>query len=447
MNGSGYLVSVLMLMAAAISGGCYGPSRPADDGPSTAQVRIDSEIVPNAVLARVDTSPNQKWRYGFKRPGADQLLVFTRITSTETDSNRNRVARYDKYFERVWITIPIGTPLGAELSLEDLEQYFLVGYDRDVLATGYFIHPSRVTGKLRILERNPDDVVVKINALVAPTRMDNWRLEGTWTVKVVTDGHHATRAEEVVVYHAQPIFHRVKPYDPNPDFGGPNLVSAEPSEPTSGDSPPATNADLSGSGVGSGGPSSESDEPSPPKAPSSGTAAGEEPAAATIGPGTIMGRWFGATPPHPRGHYEVHFQFNYDNTFVHSTSRGGGGGGGYPPGMKYGTFKVRDGLVLLEVKKFVFQKENINHLPPKGMFLILKIAPDSGNLILSGDFGHPIGDEEKLGKNVSIRLSRRDFPDLRVWRPKANLREGYDKAPEPDYKDIIGLEYIKKGTR
>ena len=49
----------------------------------------------------------------------------------------------------------------------------------------------------------------------------------------------------------------------------------------------------------------------------------------------IIGKWFGATPKHRDHYYELHFQFNDDGTFIHSTGRTSGEGEGYAPGIKY----------------------------------------------------------------------------------------------------------------
>ena len=57
------------------------PGRKVD--PTTAQFRLESELIPNSSLAREDTSPDwQGGRYAFTN-GADRLLVISRITSYE----------------------------------------------------------------------------------------------------------------------------------------------------------------------------------------------------------------------------------------------------------------------------------------------------------------------------------------------------------------------------
>ena len=149
----GLLLLLLLMVFLLMNGGCspmyYGSVRP-----STAEFRIEAELVTRAELVRVDTSPFPHGRFAFRR-GADHLLVITRITSFATDGSGNLHRRQDAIKERVWITIPFGAPMGHELSLEKLEQMFNAGYDREARQdgdVGYLIRPNKTTGRVSLDE-------------------------------------------------------------------------------------------------------------------------------------------------------------------------------------------------------------------------------------------------------------------------------------------------------
>ena len=170
---------------------------------SSAMGRTETEIVPNAQLYKEDTSPVfPAGRWGF-RPGADRLLVITHITSVDTrdpdDSDKTLGQQHDKYIERIWLTIPLGTPIGQVIKAEDLNDKFLVGYDVAEVGSNedkFFIQPINVKGKINVLQEDAKNgtALVDIDIIAAPRGLILWRLRETREVAVVPSGIRATRA-------------------------------------------------------------------------------------------------------------------------------------------------------------------------------------------------------------------------------------------------------------
>ncbi|MAE63581.1 MAG: hypothetical protein CMJ18_04865 [Phycisphaeraceae bacterium] len=414
---SGHLMLGLGLFAVLGAGGCFEwrPSSLPNVPKSTRQDQIEVELVPMARLARQDTSPDPMGRHGFRR-AEDRLLVITRITTVaarEGPSQRREVMK-----ERVWLTIPAGAPLGSRINLLKLEEAFLAGYDRDD-GNGFFIRPSRTTGTVTLLELKGEAALVNIDAKVAPIDVNLWEFNKVLEVPIVEDGIRASMVQDVDRFAHDFV-----------DDDAPPIDSGEPDSIDPGAAPEPAPADG---------------QPEPvavaqPVEATVGDPVEMKPTTATALAQKIAGKWFGATPEHDSGHhYEVHFQFDSNGRFVHTTGRGGGAGRGYAPGMKYGTYRVRDDHVILKVEKFVFQKQNINHLPAGGMVISLRIDWEGEKLVLSGDFRHPVGDKSKFGNDVSIVLARRDFPDLHEYRPGRNLSKKYEVAPEPQPDQIVEM--------
>ena len=435
MNRTRSLLAVTLALAGLSMGGCFW--RPATPRPTTSTdaTRVEFELVTNARLVRVDTTPRPMGRRAFKR-GADQLLVLTRVTSVNEDADNPKSPRVDRYFERLWITVPMSTPQGDELVVEELEEMFLVGYDRNAKGEGYFIRPNKATGRIKLLERRENSAVMKIDIRVAPHDFGNWQISKQLEVPYTESGIHATLAQDVSIYHPDDLVYPVMPYDETSEDPTAPSHEAPPTAPVA--KKPAALGQNADNAPGKEPAASDKDDKDKQKPEA------KAPAAATDAH-RIIGKWFGHTPPHPNKlYYELHFQFEPDGICVLSTGRSGGSGGGYAPGMRYGTYKVENGFVIMNIKKFVFQHENVNHLPRKGLILALKMDWKGNKLALTGDYRHPISDDGKFSRNLRIEVARRDFPDLRKFRPALDLKGGYQYSPEPGYDDIVGLKVGKR---
>lgn len=154
------------------------------------QFRIDLTFVPDAQLATEDTSP--WWDLGrhAAAKGDDRLLVITRTTSyADKDENDREIigTLRDRKVERVWLTIPAGTPLGKTLKLEDLEVQFLTGYEVNLLdGKGYFKGPHLMKGYVNAIEEQCGMLVALFDIEVRPNRpfqAENWKLEGKHTLR------------------------------------------------------------------------------------------------------------------------------------------------------------------------------------------------------------------------------------------------------------------------
>lgn len=430
MNRTRSLFTVTLALAGLSMGGCIWTPTTPKATPSTDKTRIEFELVTNAKLARIDTTPRPQGRRGFVR-GDDQLLVLTRITSVNKEAGNPGSPRVDRYFERVWITVPMSTPQGAELVVEELEEKFLVGYDRNAYGRGYFIRPNKASGKIKLIERRQNSAVIQIDIRVAPHNFGNWQIRETLEVPYTDSGIHATLAQDSTIYHPDELVYPLTPYEDVPEDLAPPPDTAQPttSTPKEQATPmPDENTD-----------NAQGEEPGVPDKDKQ-TPEAKAPAATTVVQ-EIIGSWFGHTPPHPNKiYYELHFQFMPDGTCALATGRSGGSNSGYPPGMRYGTYTIENGFVIMNIKKFVFQNENVNHLPKKGLILALKIDWQGNKLVLIGDYHHPISDDGKFSRYLRIELGRRDFPDLRKFRPAPDLKGGYEYSPEPDYNDIVGIK-------
>lgn len=398
---------VLLLLAIPLLAGCFHPTVVGKSAPRSDRVRVESELVADARLVREKTQPNPQGRYAFAE-GAHHLLVITRITSLLVDRDAADEHREDRVWERVWITLPAGMPLGAELSLKELEEQFLVGYDRRDDDVAPYIRPARVTGVVALLERDAEQALVRLVAKVDPWREEGWRVDTTMVVPVTRDGIYATPVADVHAYdhEAEQMLQPMRP----PPLLPPSPLAVTPSGGT------AVVADA--------------------------RAAMAAARAGVTGQDAIVGQWIGTTPPHLEGlYYRLHLQLDADGTFVHATGRGAGAGTGFAPGMRYGTWRLRGDYLQLDVKKFVFR--DLNSLPEEGLAIVLQVAWDGGQLLLSGDFKHPIGDPGKFGPDLQIRFKRASYPDLGEYRPEPNLRDGYDPYPEPAESDILTYRRVK----
>jgi hypothetical protein len=185
-----------LVLAIASLAGCWGVwgARQGDVKPSTAEFRNELELVPSAKLTKEDTSPD--WPLGreaFVR-GDDRLLVISRITSwaRPREDEKAPIVRDDHILERVWVTVPAGTPLGKQLKVEDLLDRFLVGYDVGLIGQGIYIEPYRALGTVTLIEEKPNMVIANVDVVVEPQRHPSWRVRGVYEVPVSTTGIRAT---------------------------------------------------------------------------------------------------------------------------------------------------------------------------------------------------------------------------------------------------------------
>jgi len=192
----------------AILTGCFTPADPKWDGPSTARFRIEAELLTDVALDSQDTGSATAGRWGFDpNPDEDKdkkkawLLVITRITSVAKDIREPTEGLYDKYFERVWITIDKNAPLSHEISLQEVESIYLTGYDVNAEGTGYYRESTRLAGKVALMEIKSDTAIVKIDMRVFPDQRDNWQITETIEVPLTKTGIHATAIEGAKVYH------------------------------------------------------------------------------------------------------------------------------------------------------------------------------------------------------------------------------------------------------
>ena len=321
----GFLLSFL-----AFQGGCdfQGLHTPRDDGPSTAEFRYEAEYIPNASLVREDTTPHwQLGRYAFKR-GADRLLVISRITSVSDKKGKKPVkrdgviSRHDRMIERVWILLPMGTQVGQEMKLEQLEQKFLVGYDAGQFDHGIYVQPNRVLGTVTIFEETTGTIGVDIDMLVAPQKMPSWAYEQSITLSATPNG---VRAKPVAGAITRTSRGRQRGYEP---AGGSN-ASAD-----AGDQAPAVvTEELSpDSGVTVGDDHAKTQ-------PSQDAEAGDSSEAQTDIKDMIVGQWIGDD-----GNLEYRFQFDADGKFAYSACRTGS-----PAIIKRGTYKTKLDRVVLAV--------------------------------------------------------------------------------------------------
>ncbi len=194
------LAIVVAFSAVTWSLGCVGAREIAKVKPSTAETRTEIELVPDATLARQDTSPDPKGRIGFVK-GSDQLLVVTHITSVLEGQDTPNPTRTDRYIERLWITIPLDAPSGAALAIEELQEIFLVGYDRNEAGKGFFKRPFRARGKLTLLENRGDTAVIRLHVRVHPEAFPSWQIDEQIPVPVTSKGIYATAITAVSEYH------------------------------------------------------------------------------------------------------------------------------------------------------------------------------------------------------------------------------------------------------
>jgi hypothetical protein len=384
-----------LLIFLAFQGGCdfQGLHKARDDGPSTAQFRYEAEFIPNATLVREDTTPHwQLGRYAFKR-GADRLLVISRITSVSDKKGKKPVkiggviSRHDRMIERVWILLPMGTQVGQELKLGQLEQKFQVGYDAGQLEQGIYVQPNRVLGTVTILEETTGTIGVAIDMLVAPQKMPSWPYKRSITLSATPNGVRAKPVAGAITRSSRGQ-HR-----------GHEVAAGSNTSADAGDQAPAlvTKETSPDSGVTVGDGPAET-QPSPD------AAAEDSSEAQTDIKDLIVGQWIGDSGG--GGGFEFRFQFGSDGKAGYSTCRSG-----YRPMIRLGTYKTENNHVVMNVT-FYSEGELVKnrHKDKIKPIEILRCQPDSnGGILLQMIYpeGHTIRYTLK-----KAYLTRTQFSDL-----------------------------------
>lgn len=357
-----------------------GISRIPDVAPSSAESRQEFEVVSNAQLKRQDTRP--RWPLGtfVYKKGVDRLLVISNITSYQQrkDEDPDSAAtgpRFDKWVERVWITIPFDTPVGKSLDLNRLEQDHLVGYDRgDVEEGAMLIHPQRVLGRVTILEERDDAVVVDLDLSVTIRSFPGWKVKTKTVVPVSDTGVRASAAKTLATTDVA-----VKTDDPDKKDDNPDNTGAD-----NKDDPAIAKAD-------------QKDE--------------EKEATAKL-----VGQWTGDLPG-----FDLLFQFDEDGKFVYASRREGD----VPPSMKYGTWKVRGDLLILYVKRYEISGVNHMRFLDQPMMILHQKFNEEEKLVISGD----MRDREGV---IRMTADRGDFPNMNKNMPPNGNAEWKKAAAATD---------------
>jgi len=373
--------TVCLLVGGLFGTGCWGVWTARDDGASTAQTRSVSEWVPNAALARQDTSPDYpNGRYVFL-PGSDRLLVVSQITSwadrprddkEEEEFKKNPPPQIDRQMERVWITIPFDAQVDQPLKIEEIEEKFMAGYDQGTFDRGLFVKPCRLRGFVTLKEIRPSEVVVLLDMVVEPTARPSWRVNQLLTVPIAPEGIRA----------GKPTSDRVQRV-------GRSNVTVVPSTPVKQPSP-----------VGAeGGVAAVSDPPQVapavvPEAPINPQLQDKE--------ARLLGRWHGTT-----ANFDLKYQFEADGRFTAATTPRNAEK--KVPIISGGRYEVRGDTIVLRISQYQSAGRDLRSLL-RNPTLVLQHAWDGDALTLSGDLegGHGI---------TRARLEKGQFDDLKAGVP------------------------------
>jgi hypothetical protein len=339
-----------------------GISRGRGTEESTARSVTETELIPNTIAYVEDASPD--WplgRIGF-RAGADQLLVVTHITSLDKrdEDGEPMNQRYDKYIERVWITIPLGTPLHQTLKVEDLDVKHLIGYDVAELGVQndrFFVHPCTILGKVTLVTEDAHTATIDLDIQATPQDMPAWGLRQIAPVRVTTTGIRATLA----------------------DLRGNSRPLAPTSQPAA--TQPAVAAPAPGTTV----------------APATTAPAATQSAGPAV-KHSLVGRWV-AHRLDPAG-TEVRAQFDADGTCVLTTQTGGGS---VLP--RYGRYDLKGDYVIIHVERTEPQLEKMRYV------LLHVVWSDTGPL-LQGDLG-----PDPALHDLRLPLEQGNFRDMNFELP------------------------------
>lgn len=361
--------------------------------PTTAEFRIEAELIPDARLVREDTTPIwHHGRFGFLE-GREMVLVVNRITSMEafavTDGGPRetvRGERQDRILERMWIAIPGNAEVGEVIRLQDIEHQRRLGYDRGEIGRDQYSEPFRTLGTLVIRAIRDREVEIEIDMVVRPQRHRDWRVSDTFVLSLDQAPRYARAADPSrvpwTVRDATPdissIFNTPRTLGAAPELeplpGRPVPVVPEAGQPAAGTSDRAEEV-----------PVVEEDES--PLASSDGEA--------------VVGRWTVRTPD-----WTIRMQFERDGRFAYSSRRNDGN---YAAGIKRGTWRVADGRLTMQVTSYEY--DGLDHLAQLGGERAIRLTMEmvGDRMRLRGDF---LGREGRM----DLMLIKAAFPSLMVDR-------------------------------
>ncbi|MCC5830241.1 MAG: hypothetical protein JJU36_12415 [Phycisphaeraceae bacterium] len=371
------------------SGLASGINLPRPAEPTTAQFRIEAEIVPDARLVREDTTP--VWhhgRFGYL-PGRELVLVVSRITSTEvyarTDGGPRetiRTERQDRFLERLWIAIPGDLNVGDVLRIQEIENDRRLGYDRGDVGREQYSEPFRALGTLEIKSLTDHEAVIELDVVVRPQRHRDWRVAQTFSLGLAKAPTYATAADPNRV----PWVIRDAAPDISSIFTPPRTLGTAPEVPTIDQVATSRDAERRQS----------EGERSTTRATQDSARGGSQDGELRS---AIVGSWSVRTPQ-----WELKMQFEPNGRFAYSSERQGGN---FSPGIKRGEYSVEDGKLVMRVTSFDFDGEDhMRHLGTgSDAVIILDATPVDDKLRLKGDF------KDREGR-MDVFFDRAKFPSM-----------------------------------
>ncbi len=432
------LALLLCLPMLGLLTGCQGEAGPiwfAKRYPeSTAQFRTEFEVIPNAELVRIDTRPQwELGRHAYRR-GAHRVIVLTRVTSWAPPLEQDWTGFNYKYpdgprpisdreWERAWITIDYGTPVGRRLQLQDLETQFKTGYDRrEDDGDAYYILPHKMAGTITIVEEKPDELIVDLNVEIRPKQTKDWFIRERVNIPITLTGRHAKVAQDsdqlivTGIYRNagdRPTLPVTASADRAPDSGnGRTLATDGVKPPDKATDTASANANTNTqSGTDNTGTASDNNTGSNTTDASTADAntddAGKEPVLHEVNGKSILGQWYVNTKDRA-----FHFQFNEDGSCNWAVVTDDG-----PVLAVKGAFKVKPGYIIIQAFRMsVGGKDNSAALRTK--FSLLRTSWNGDKLQLEGPLRN---------LNVRLRTYKKEFVDLQASDPPAT-RAGADKV-------------------
>ena len=426
------LALLLCLPMLGLLTGCQGEAGPiwfAKRYPeSTAQFRTEFEVIPNAELVRIDTRPQwELGRHAYRR-GPHRVLVLTRVTSWAPPLEQDWTGFNYKYpdgprpisdreWERAWISLDYGTPVGRRLQLQDLETQFKTGYDRrEDDGDAYYILPHKMAGTITIVEEKPDELVIDLNIEIRPKQTKDWFIRERVNVPITLTGRHAKVAQDsdqlivAGIYRNagdRPTLPVATSVDTAPDSGkGDALATDGVKPPDNGTGPDGTQNATTDAATDTG---TKTDAAAADAAGSdSDSGDADKPEIVTEVAGkSILGKWYVNTEDHT-----FHFQFMDDGRCVWSIVDDKSNVLTY-----HGGYKVKPGYFILAAGKYTHNGRDLTS-NLRTRFSLLRASWNNDKLLLEGQL-----------RNLNVRLHtyHKDFIDLTASDPPGN-RDGADNV-------------------
>jgi len=422
------MVTAAVVAATVLAVGCNKDSDtfdvlrlpyPKDDGATSSQTRIEYELIPNARIMTEDTRP--AWplgRHAFV-PGENRLLVMTRITSyAQRDKDGKSLPgpenRYDKMVERFWLTIPPDLPVGVTLDFKEIREQSLIGYDRQNVGEPFYVYGASADGKITILEEKRDSVVFSFKARIQPGGNDEWGVNGIREIAYAPQG----------VWAEPPSPSELEEYLANKKA----VAAAESEEgslliPNEGidESELATNVMPVTTMV--------REEEHGAEGEDGTTAADEDAARAQLEEQrtkqfaqAVLGQWRGRSDD--TDSWEWLFQFNADNTFVYSRSRGG------RPYVFAGRYRIQGRYMVLFVDKFAPGGRRLADWHGDSRVLTARLGVEDDKLYFASK-NMPRSEHKTATTAFKDELSKVELPDMRYTVITGiNGKYKYGKMPQ-----------------